>query len=217
MLIRNCVLAATLVWTTSVFAQSATQSAHADIVNAHGQKLGIATIHRADGGIRIDIQVSRLPPGTHGIHVHSVGKCEGPAFTSAGAHLNPTSKKHGKDNPEGPHAGDLLNIEVQVSGVGKASLMDSNITLGDGPNSLFHEGGTAIVIHEKADDYKTDPAGNSGARIACGVIERSFAISMSSDPRRTPTRSLALVAADYSRHSFTVSTAQQPLLLRLPV
>jgi len=112
----------------------------------------------------------------------------------AGAHLNPTSKKHGKDNPEGPHAGDLLNIEVQVSGVGKASLMDSNITLGDGPNSLFHEGGTAMVIHEKADDYKTDPAGNSGPRIACGVIERSFAISLSIDPRRTATHSLALVA-----------------------
>jgi superoxide dismutase, Cu-Zn family len=172
MLIRNCVLAATLVWTTAVFAQSAAQSAHADIVNAQGQKIGSATISQADGGVRIDIQVSQLSPGTHGIHVHTVGNCEGPAFTSAGAHLNPTSKKHGKDNPEGPHAGDLLNIQVQVSGVGKASLMDSNVTLGDGPNSLFHQGGTAIVIHEKADDYKTDPAGNSGARIACGVVER---------------------------------------------
>jgi Cu-Zn family superoxide dismutase len=172
MLIRNCVLAATLVWTTAVFAQSAAQSAHANIVNAQGQNIGTATIRRADGGIRIDVQVSQLPPGTHGIHVHTAGKCEGPAFTSAGAHLNPTSKKHGKDNPEGQHAGDLLNIQVQASGAGKASLLDSNITLGDGRNSLFHEGGTAIVIHEKADDYKTDPAGNSGARIACGVIER---------------------------------------------
>ena len=93
-----------------------------------------------------------------------------PAFTSAGGHLNPTSKKHGKDNPEGPHAGDLLNIQVQASGDGKASLLDPNVTLGEGPNSLFHEGGTSIVIHEKTDDYKTDPAGNSGARIACGVI-----------------------------------------------
>jgi Cu-Zn family superoxide dismutase len=217
MLIRNCVLAATLVWTTTVFAQSATQSAHADIVNAHGQKIGIATIHRADGGIRIDIQVSQLPLGSHGIHIHTAGKCEGPGFTSAGAHFNPTSKKHGKDNPEGPHAGDLLNIQVEASGDAKASLLDPNITLGDGPNSIFHEGGTAIVIHEKADDYKTDPAGNSGARIACGVIERSFAISLSVDPRRTATRSLALVAADYSGHSFTVSTAQRPLLLHLPV
>ncbi len=172
MLIRTCVLAGTLVWTTAVFAQSAAQSAHADIVNAQGKRIGTATIRRANGGIAIDVEVSQLPPGTHGIHIHTAGKCEGPAFTSAGAHLNPTSKKHGKDNPEGPHAGDLVNIQVEVSGDGKASLLDSNVTLRDGPNSLFHEGGTAIVIHEKADDYKTDPAGNSGARIACGVIER---------------------------------------------
>lgn len=172
MLIRNCVLAATLVWTTAVFAQSAPQSAHANIVNAQGQNIGTATIQRADGGIRIEVQMSQLPPGTHGIHIHTVGKCEGPAFTSAGSHLNPTSKKHGKDNPEGPHAGDLLNIQVEASGNGKASLLAPDVTLGDGPNSLFHEGGTAIVIHEKADDYKTDPTGNSGARIACGVVER---------------------------------------------
>ena len=172
MLIRNCVLAATLAWTNAVSAQSAAQLAHADIANAQGQKIGTATIRRVDGGIRIDVQVSQLQPGTHGIHVHTVGKCEGPAFTSAGGHLNPTSKKHGKDNPEGPHAGDLLNIQIEASGDGKASLLNTNVTLGDGPNSLFHEGGTAIVIHEKADDYKTDPAGNSGARIACGVIER---------------------------------------------
>jgi Cu-Zn family superoxide dismutase len=148
MLIRNCVLVAALVWTTAAFAQSAAQSARADIVNAQGQKIGTATIRQADGGIRIDVQVSQLSPGTHGIHVHTVGKCEGPAFTSAGGHLNPTSKKHGKDNPEGPHAGDLLNIQVQASGDGKASLLDPNVTLGDGPNSLFHEGGTSIVIHE---------------------------------------------------------------------
>jgi superoxide dismutase, Cu-Zn family len=173
MLLRNCVLAATLVWTTTaVFAQSAAQPAHADIVNAQGQRIGTATIHQADGGVRIDVHVSQVPSGTHGIHIHTVGKCEGPAFLSAGAHLNPTSKKHGKDNPEGPHAGDLLNIQVDTSGGGKASLLDPNVTLGAGPNSLFHEGGTTIVIHANADDYKTDPAGNSGARIACGVIER---------------------------------------------
>jgi Cu-Zn family superoxide dismutase len=172
MLIRNCILGAALLWTTAVFAQSAAQSAHADIVNAQGQKIGTARILQADHGVRIDVQVSQLPPGPHGIHVHSVGKCEGPAFTSAGAHLNPTSKKHGKDNPEGPHAGDLLNIQVKASGDSKASLLDPNVTLGDGPNSLFHDGGTTIVIHENIDDYKTDPAGNSGARIACGVIER---------------------------------------------
>jgi Cu-Zn family superoxide dismutase len=158
-----------LLWATTGFGQSA----HADIVNAQGQKIGTAEIRAFGSGVRIDVNVSQLPPGTHGIHIHNVGKCEGPAFASAGPHFNPTSKKHGKDSPEGPHAGDLLNLEVQVDGVGKASLVNSNVTLGDGPDSLFHEGGTSLVIHANSDDYKTDPAGNSGSRIACGVIASS--------------------------------------------
>jgi Cu-Zn family superoxide dismutase len=153
--------------------QQSAKSGHADIVNAQGQKIGSVTIQPAHNGVHIDVEVSQLPPGTHGIHIHTVGKCEGPAFTSAGGHFNPASKKHGKDNPEGPHAGDLLNVEVAADGTGKAALTDPNVTLGEGPNSLFHEGGTALVIHEKADDYKTDPSGNSGARIACGVITRN--------------------------------------------
>lgn len=167
---RNGVLAVALMWATAAFAQSAAQSAHADIVNAQGQKIGTATLHPSASGVRIDVEVSQLPPGTHGIHIHTVGKCEGPAFASAGGHFNPTAKKHGKDNPEGPHAGDLLNIEADANGTAKASVSDATVTLGGGPNSLFHEGGTALVIHEKADDYKTDPSGNSGARIACGVV-----------------------------------------------
>src|ERR1700756_4863238 len=159
----------TLLCSSVAFGQ-APKSAHADIVNAQGQNIGTAKIVPAKKGVRIEVNVSQLPPGKHGIHIHAVGKCEGPAFTTAGGHLNPDTKKHGKDNPEGPHAGDLLNLEVGADGNGKASLSDANATLGEGPNSLFHEGGTALVIHEKADDYKTDPAGNSGARIACGVI-----------------------------------------------
>ena len=165
-----CLCAAMAVYCTSATAQQTAHSAHADIVNAQGQKVGTATILPSSSGVRINVEVSQLPPGTHGIHIHTVGKCEGPAFTSAGAHFNPTSKKHGKDNPEGPHAGDLLNIEVATDGTGKTSLSDPNVTLGGGANSLFNETGTALVIHEKEDDYKTDPAGNSGARIACGVI-----------------------------------------------
>jgi superoxide dismutase, Cu-Zn family len=174
MLIRNCVLAATLVWPTAAFAQSAAQYAHADIVNPQGQKIGTAALSPSDAGVRIDIEVSQLPPGTHGVHIHTVGKCEGPAFASAGGHFNPTSKKHGKDNPEGPHAGDLLNIEAGANGTAKATLSDPAVTLGAGSNSLFLEGGTAIVIHEKVDDYKTDPSGNSGGRIACGVITKTI-------------------------------------------
>ena len=158
---------------TAAFSRQSSLSGHADIANAQGQKIGTAMVHPSGGGVRIDVEVSQLPPGTHGIHIHTVGKCEGPAFASAGSHFNQTSKKHGKDSPDGPHAGDLLNIEVGADGTGKVSLLDANATLGDGPNSLFHEGGTALVIHEKADDYKTDPSGNSGARIACGVIQTS--------------------------------------------
>jgi Cu-Zn family superoxide dismutase len=158
--------------TTRAVPQQSASSGHADIVNAQGKKIGTAMIHPSDSGVRIDVEVSQLSPGTHGIHIHTVGKCEGPAFASAGGHFNPTSKKHGKDNPEGSHAGDLLNIEVGADGTGKTSLLAPNATLGEGANSLFHEGGTALVIHEKADDYKTDPAGNSGARIACGVIQK---------------------------------------------
>jgi len=148
------------------------QSAHADIVSATGQKIGTATFTPADGGVRIDVDVSQLPPGTHGIHIHAVGKCEGPDFKTAGGHFNPAGKKHGKDNPDGAHNGDLLNLEIGADGHGTASLLDANVTLGDGPTSLFQPGGTAVVIHASADDYKTDPAGNSGARIACGVIQK---------------------------------------------
>jgi len=161
-----------LLCSTVAFGQGAPKSAHADIVNAQGQNIGSAKIVPAKKGVKIEVNVSQLPPGRHGIHIHAVGKCDGPAFTTAGGHLNPDTKKHGKDNPEGPHAGDLLMIEVKADGTAKATLLDTMVTLGDGPNSVFHDGGTSIVIHEKEDDYKTDPAGNSGARIACGVIQK---------------------------------------------
>jgi Cu-Zn family superoxide dismutase len=157
---------------TAGFGQGTPKSAHADVVNAQGQKVGSAKILTAKPGVKIEVNISQLPPGAHGIHIHNIGKCEGPDFTSAGPHLNPDMKKHGKDNPEGPHAGDLLSIEVKADGTAKATLLDPMVTLGNGPNSIFHDGGTAIVIHAKEDDYKTDPAGNSGPRIACGVIQK---------------------------------------------
>jgi Cu-Zn family superoxide dismutase len=169
---RNLLILPVLLSAPVAFGQGTVESAQADILNAQGQKIGTATLVQSNGGVRIDLDVTLLPTGVHGIHVHAVGKCEGPDFKTAGGHFNPDMKKHGKDNPDGPHAGDLMNITVIANGSARTSLVAPNLTLGSGANSLFHDGGSAIVIHEKGDDYKTDPAGNSGARIACGVIQK---------------------------------------------
>jgi superoxide dismutase, Cu-Zn family len=173
---RNLLVAATLLCSTTLcttLAQAQEKpptKAHAYITDPSGKKIAVAALSATKGGVRIVVTVDGLMPGMHGIHIHTVGKCEGPAFASAGGHLNPTMKMHGKDNPMGPHAGDLLNITVDAKGKAKATLLAPGVTFGPGANSLFHDGGTALVIHATADDYKTDPAGNSGARIACGVI-----------------------------------------------
>jgi Cu-Zn family superoxide dismutase len=172
MALRLWLVAIALCCASAAFGQMDSLTAHADIVGAQGQKIGTATFSQTDSGVEIKLGVSQLPQGTHGIHVHSVGKCEGPEFKSAGGHLNPEGKKHGTDNPEGPHAGDMPNIEVGSDGQAHMTIIAKGVTLGSGPNSLFHDGGTALVIHEKADDYKTDPSGNSGSRIACGVIQK---------------------------------------------
>ena len=127
------ILVPALLCATAVFGQRASKSAHADIVNAQGQIIGTAKLLAAKHRVRIEFDISQLPPGVHGVHVHNVGKCEGPDFTSAGPHLNPYAKKHGRDNPEGPHAGDLLNIEVKADGTAKATLRDTMVTLADGP------------------------------------------------------------------------------------
>lgn len=146
--------------------------AHADLLDSKGQKVGTATLEQTPGGVHISLSVSSLPPGTHALHIHAVGKCEPPDFKSAGPHFNPEGKKHGVKNPEGPHAGDLPNIVVDADGNAKVSVTASRVTLGEGSNSLFHPDGTAIVIHAQPDDDMTDPAGNAGARIACGVIQK---------------------------------------------
>ena len=163
-----------LVFTCALaMAEEAPKTAKAELRNAQGQSVGKATFKQAGEGVKISVKVFNVPPGQHAFHIHAIGKCESPDFKTAGGHFNPRSMKHGLKNPAGPHAGDMPNITVGQNGKGKASLVNNRITLGPGANSLFHEGGTALVIHEKADDDVTDPAGNAGNRMACGVIEKS--------------------------------------------
>jgi Cu-Zn family superoxide dismutase len=138
-----------------------------------GQQVGLATLTEEADGVRIEITGVGLPPGPKGLHIHTVASCEPPDFVSAGAHFNPTGKKHGRLNPDGAHTGDLPNLVVTSLGAAGLDATTKAVTLKTGgPGSLFGEGGTSLIIHAQPDDEKTDPTGNSGARIACGVITR---------------------------------------------
>lgn len=142
------------------------------LTDSQGKNVGSASLSQHKKGVKVSARLEDLPPGEHAIHFHREPKCEAPDFKSAGPHFNPDLKKHGLDNPEGHHNGDNPNFTVDAKGKAKLSFINKDVTLGNDSHSLFANGGTSLVIHAKADDQKTDPAGNAGDRIACGVIKQ---------------------------------------------
>ena len=153
-------------------AASLAQNVTVRLKTAQGQDAGTAMIRRASHGVIVLLRAKNLPPGERAIHFHQNAKCDPPDFKTAGPHFNPDNKKHGLENPEGHHAGDMKNITVAANGTAKTTVVNHDVNLGDDSHSLFTNGGTSLVIHAKADDMKTDPAGNAGDRIACGVITK---------------------------------------------
>ncbi|HSE03127.1 MAG TPA: superoxide dismutase family protein [Methylomirabilota bacterium] len=164
-------VAAMLAGCASTPADRGPLSAEAILKDKDGKQVGSATLIETPEGVRIAVTGYRLPPGGHGLHIHEVGLCQPPDFASAGAHFNPGRKQHGRMNPAGPHAGDLPNLVLKASGEGGLDITTKAITLGPGPNSVLDKP-TSLVLHANPDDDKTDPTGNSGGRIACGVITK---------------------------------------------
>lgn len=158
-------------------------NARADMRDLDGRSVGTVTFTQAPYGVVVTAQLTGLPAGVHAMHVHEVGRCE-PPFTSAGGHYNPAFRQHGVKNRAGYHAGDLPNFSAPASGTVRVDAISRDITLGVGPGSLFTPQGTALMIHSDADDYTSDPGGQAGTRIACGVIVRDSSARTATPPTR---------------------------------
>ena len=167
----NCVwLAASLAEAVLVAAPAfAADTASAGLKDVNGTEVGKATLVATPSGTLLTLELTAAPPGAHGFHIHTTGKCEPPDFASAGGHFNPDETKHGLLNPEGPHAGDMPNIHVPENGKLTVEVLNPLVTLSK-ESALLDEDGSALVLHADPDDYTTDPAGHAGGRIACGVI-----------------------------------------------
>ncbi|TKD52019.1 superoxide dismutase family protein [Sphingomonas baiyangensis] len=144
-------------------------AAVADLTTANGQAVGRATASESNGNIVVSLDARNMPPGVHAVHVHTTGRCDAPGFESAGGHWNPTNAQHGTQNPAGPHAGDMPNVTIAADGSGSGQFTLPAGTL----DGMFDADGSAFIVHAGADDLRTDPSGNAGGRIACGVFRRS--------------------------------------------
>ena len=165
-------LALCLITSAPAFAKTAAVTAHADLKNGKGEDAGTVTFKQVKKGVQVKIDLKNLPVGEHAVHIHAKALCDAPDFKTAEGHFNPETKQHGFQNPMGHHDGDMpKNVMIGEGHVGQASFTLNYISLDPAaPNSILANGGTSVVVHEKADDMKTDPTGNAGNRLACGVV-----------------------------------------------
>ena len=157
--------------TVALAAHHGHAAANVDIIDSQGQSTGKATLTQHADGVHLEVVAERIPAGVHAVHVHTTGTCTGPDFTSAGGHWNPAKKQHGHDNPAGAHMGDLPNMTAGADGKGTLKTVIKAAMIRGGESPLIDADGAAVVIHAAADDYKTDPTGNAGGRIACGIVK----------------------------------------------